>query len=151
MHKVKKGAIFTDDIIDLRVIFQYDGKGKMGNVPFYGCFLFFHNTEIRIGEITLRLGDINNKDIYYDSNIGYGINSEYRGKGYAGRACNLIKKVAIIENLTELSITCNVENAASIRVLEKIGAKYDATFEVLEKYRDKHDAIPKRRRYFIKL
>lgn len=36
----------------------YTGHGDQGNIPFYGCVLFLAGTDIRVGSIVLRIGDM---------------------------------------------------------------------------------------------
>ena len=54
--------------------------------------------------------------------IGYGISSDFQGHGFATEAVNGIKDWAFESNqIDKITAECAEENAASIRVLEKIG------------------------------
>ena len=79
------------------------------------------NNEI-IGHCSARVGW--NESMYYCGHIGYSINEEYRGNGYAVEAVNLIKKVFKVNNIGVVYITNSPDNHASIRVCEKLGAKF---------------------------
>ncbi|WP_187265454.1 GNAT family N-acetyltransferase [Reinekea thalattae] len=76
-----------------------------------------------IGQIDLRLGSKPSL-LKYGGQLGYGIRRGYRGHSYAAEACLLLKTVALEEGFSELWITCNPDNIASIRTCEKIGATY---------------------------
>jgi predicted acetyltransferase len=151
MLEIDKDTLLSDGVLDLKVVFLYDGKGDMGSVPMYGCFLYLAGTTTRVGEIFLRLGSDREEEICYNGNIGYSINQQYRGKGFALRACELVKRIAIIEGVKELIINCNVRNNSSIKVIEKLGAELIEEIQVPLLYLDEHDHVPKRLRYRWKL
>ncbi|MFQ3230642.1 GNAT family N-acetyltransferase [Reinekea sp.] len=77
----------------------------------------------RIGQIDFRLKTTPSL-IKYGGQIGYGINKPYRGRGFAAQACELIKVVAKEKGFDALWITCNPDNIASIKTLDKIGAQF---------------------------
>jgi predicted acetyltransferase len=74
-----------------------------------------------VGHISFRIGYT--EGLYFGGNIGYDINEEYRGRGYAGKACRLLIPVAKAHGMTTLRISNNVNNLASRRVCEKLGAR----------------------------
>lgn len=147
MFRVKESDYFSDVVIDLRIAFTYDGNGNKGTVPFYACRICLAGTDIRVGTISLRLNMNNNKEFYYDGNIGYYIREEFRGNEYAIRGCNLARYIALIEGMNELIISCDVENSSSIRVIEKLGAEIFETIDVPNEYLDEYDTCSKRNRY----
>jgi predicted acetyltransferase len=149
--KVAPGEIFSDGVIDLIVVFCDDGRGEHGTVPFYACRMCLGGTDIRIGTISLRLNAADNLEFFYDGNLGYIIREEFRGKGFAVRACLLASRIATLEGMNELIINCNDQNASSIRVIEKLGAEFIETIVVPDEYLDEHDASSKRRSYLWKL
>ncbi len=61
--------------------------------------------------------------IYHFCNLGYWVRTSYHGQGIAGRAAKLAARFAF-ENLglIRVEIVIAVENQASLRVAEKIGA-----------------------------
>jgi tagatose 1,6-diphosphate aldolase len=75
----------------------------------------------RIGAISLRVGY--SKSLFYSGQIGYSVDSQYRGRGYAGRACRLLRPLMRAHGMEKILITNNPENAASRRVCEKLGAR----------------------------
>jgi RimJ/RimL family protein N-acetyltransferase len=75
----------------------------------------------KVGRINLRIGYVDS--LYYGGQIGYDIDEEYRGNGYAGQACRLLLPVAKAHKMEKLLITNNVDNTSSKRVCEKLGAR----------------------------
>jgi predicted acetyltransferase len=147
MFRVRESDYFSDGVIELRIAFTYDGNGDKGTVPFYGCRICLAGTDTRVGTISLRLNVDQNQELYYDGHIGYFIKEEFRGKEYGVRGCKLASYLALIEGITELMISCNVENHSSIRVIEKLGAKMVDTIDVPDEYLDEHDTGSRRNRY----
>ena len=80
----------------------------------------------KIGEMSLRIGygqGPQNDNLYYGGHIGYEIDEEYRGNGYAAEACLLLAPVIKAHKMQKVLITNNITNEPSKRVCEKIGAK----------------------------
>lgn len=151
MFKVNEGTVFTDGTIDLMVVSNYDGASEESSIPCYRCRLLLAGTDMRVGTISLRLKVEDNKEYYYDGNIGYLIREEHRGKGYALRGCKLAALIAKEEGMKELIISCNVENKASIKVIERLGAEIIEIIEVPEGYQDEYDRTSKRIRSIWKI
>ncbi len=142
----------TDGIIDLVVEFHYNGHGNYGVLPFYRCGIYLAGAPVKVGNLTLRIQPTrpNPREIeqlLYEGNIGYSIFEPYRGKGYAGRACKLAAKIARQHALTELLINCNVENKASMRVIEKLGAQKVKEFDTPASHLDENDPTPRRAQF----
>ncbi|WP_433788515.1 GNAT family N-acetyltransferase [Actinoplanes sp. CA-252034] len=74
--------------------------------------------------------------------IGYAVRPSARGRGVAGWALGDVLEVARRRSLTLVLITCDVDNTASARVIEKCGG-------VLEDVRD--TPVGLKRRYWISL
>jgi tagatose 1,6-diphosphate aldolase len=77
---------------------------------------------VEMGFINLRVGQGENL-IRYRGHIGYGVNPEYRGHGYAARACCLLLPLSRRHGLNPLWITCNPDNIASRKTCERLGAQ----------------------------
>ena len=90
------------------------------SVPNYDFAIY--NAGEKIGEVNLRIGY--NDFLYYSGQISYMIDERYRGNGYAVRACRLIEPVARAHELSKLLIAVAPNNAASIRVCEKLKARF---------------------------
>lgn len=66
--------------------------------------------------------------IYHFCNLGYWVRTSCRGQGIAGRAARLTARFAFEElGLIRVEIVIALDNQASIRVAEKIGAHYEGT------------------------
>lgn len=76
----------------------------------------------KIGHINLRIGYTDG--LYYGGQIGYGVDDQYRGHGYAAQACCLLLPVAKTHGMKKLLITNDHTNHASKRVCEKLGAHF---------------------------
>lgn len=109
----------TDGEIDLKIESKIPDNSEKGYVPSYKYKITLHNSKDIIGYIDIRIG--NNENTYYGGNIGYMIKENYRGNGYASKACKLVKNIALAHELKELIITCNPDNFSSRRTCEKTG------------------------------
>ena len=74
-----------------------------------------------IGEIDFRLG-YTLAIVRYGGHIGYGIYPEWRGHHFAGKACRILRAVAMAHGMDVIWITCNPDNWASRKTCEWIGA-----------------------------
>ena len=101
---------------------------EKGWVPKFVYNIMIHNTENIIGECEARIG--NTPNLLYNGHIGYAVNPEYRGNGYAGKAVELLLKVCRENNLEKVYITNSHDNISSKRVCEKLGAKFLGEFEL---------------------
>lgn len=111
----------TDGELDLILEAEILSENIRGYVPSYEYNIHLHDSTKKIGRINLRIG--NNENIFYGGNIGYIIDPEYRGKHFAAKACEIVKKVALAHGMDKLTITCNPDNYPSRRTCERIGAQ----------------------------
>lgn len=81
------------------------------------------------GGIGLRIGTSNDIELY-TGNVGYHVYPPYRGRRFAERSCKLLVPLARRHGMKTLWITCNPENAASRRTLERLGGVYVNTIPV---------------------
>lgn len=84
----------------------------------WGVWFVIHSeSDIVIGDVGFK-GKPNHQTV----EIGYGIQSDFQNQGFATEAVNAIKNWAFASNqVTKIIAECATENAASMRVLEKIG------------------------------
>jgi len=75
----------------------------------------------KTGSISLRVGY--SKNLFFSGQIGYSVDAQHRGRGYAGRACRLLIPLMRAHGMKKVLITNNPDNTASRRVCEKLGAK----------------------------
>ena len=115
----------SDGKTTLKICEKYPGDSDL--LPFYYYDIFSADSS-RIGKISIRIGD--NAHSYYNGHIGYEISANHRGNGYALRACNLVLTVAKYHNMARLYLTCEISNAASRRVIEKLGGRFLQTVAI---------------------
>ncbi len=103
--------------LDLRLIDVFEPEN--GDLPFYWWDIILKSENKAIGKISLRLGE--NDHSYYNGNIGYEINEAYRGHHYAFLACQMVLDIAGKHNMKKLYLSCNYDNAASYKTIERLG------------------------------
>ena len=109
----------TDGEIELVCVGKKPPIPEMKRVPAYK-FEICRNSS-RVGKITLRIGYTDN--LYYGGQIGYAVDEQHRGHGYAEKACRLLVPVIRAHGMKKVLITNNHTNIASRRTCEKLGAK----------------------------
>ena len=116
VYSFQKGfESINGEIVSLSLIDTYGAKTSL---PFYWWNIVINNRNV--GKISLRIAD--NKDAYWDGNIGYEIDEDYRGHNYAYEACKLVIEIAKKHNMDQLYFSCEPNNIPSIRTIEKLGA-----------------------------
>lgn len=95
-------------------------KGNNVEVPYYWYNIIKNDTFEIVGKVSIRLG--HNFHSYYNGNIGYEVFEEYRGNNYAYQASKMIIEIAKEYEMKKLYLTCNVDNIASYKTIEKLGA-----------------------------
>lgn len=123
--------------MELRLIeYLYENLPK-GFSPYYIYDICVEKESV--GHIIFREGTI--QDRYYDGHIGYHIEEEFRGHHYAYQACLLLKEKI---PYNEVIITCDPENIASYKTIEKLNAHLLETKPIpshLKKYFTKDEKI----------
>ena len=107
------------DTLTLKIIEKNPGNGQA--VPFYYYEICLTDSGQSVGKISIRIG--HNFHSYYNGNIGYEIDESYRGHHYATAACRMVLPVAKAHGMDYLDITCDEDNIASYKTIERIGAK----------------------------
>ena len=87
-----------------------------GYVPAYKFEIIHLGDGAAVGQIDLRLGYVRN--LYFGGNIGYAVKEEYRGNGYARKACKLVFEIARVHRMPYLMISCREDNIPSRKTLE---------------------------------
>ena len=95
--------------------------GSRWSVPAYHFAMVVRDE--RAGTISLRAGD-NERLVRYAGQVGFAVDPPFRGQHLAERATRLLLPLAHIHGLDPLWITCNPDNPASIRTLERLGAAF---------------------------
>ncbi|WEG12142.1 GNAT family N-acetyltransferase [Pullulanibacillus sp. KACC 23026] len=114
--------------IDLLIDNYMPGDLEKGWVPAYRYHIVIAGTNQIIGKIDLRIGE--QESLYYGGHIGYSVDEEYRGHRYAGKACRLLKPIALKHGKNRLYITCNPTNLASRKTIERVGGKFIETVDL---------------------
>ena len=123
MQKKLENKSISDGIIEIELCFD---------VPSRKSFYFkIKKDNNYIGNCGLRLEDT--FDNIYLGNIEYEIFEEYRGNGYAEAATRLLGKLAYDMRVNKLNITARPDNHASIRTIEKLGARFIKVVDVPKK------------------
>lgn len=101
----------------LQLLEYIDQNLPEGFTPYSIYQIFVCNQEV--GRLTFREGTL--EEHYYDGHIGYHIEEEYRGHHYAYQACLLLQQHL---QFHQVILTCNPQNLASLRTIQKLGARY---------------------------
>ncbi len=109
----------ADGEISLRVSSVSGADEEKGFVPMYNFDIVRLGDGATLGKIDLRLGYVRNT--YFGGNIGYAVREQFRGNGYAGKACRLVFEVARAHRMPYLIVTCRADNTPSRKTLEKLG------------------------------
>jgi predicted acetyltransferase len=82
-----------------------------------------------LGTIRLRVGDSRHV-VMYAGHVGYTVEERHRGHRYAERSLRLLFPMARRLELDPVWVTCDPENAASRKTLERVGAQFVETVDV---------------------
>ena len=134
------------DILELRLIDTYEGEDEA--LPFYWWDVILKLSNVAIGKISFRIG--HNYHSYYNGNIGYEIVEEYRGNHYALTACKMVLGLAEYYNMDKLYLTCDYDNVASYKTIEKLGAKLIEEVCPPKDYIYYYAGMPKQRIYEVR-
>ena len=137
--------ILFDNEITLEISQKYQGDDEL--LPFYYYDIYVDETVV--GKISIRIGK--NYHSYYNGNIGYEIDKEYRGNNYAYKASKLVLQVAKAHNMSELILTCDESNIASYKTIEKLGAELIEIVKPPKDYFAYREDMEKQRIYKLSL
>ena len=76
---------------------------------------------VKMGACDLRIG--HNESVYYGGNIGYRVEEPYRGRHYAGKACQLLFALARRHGMEYVIIVCAPSNQPSRKTCEWLGGE----------------------------
>lgn len=137
--------IVNGDILTLKLIETCKGDALV--IPFYYYNIYLNTTPV--GKISIRIG--HNRHSYYNGNLGYEIDEPYRGRGYAKLAVEMLYKVALYHKMTHLIVSCDEDNYASKKVIQKLGAIYIETISPPKNYIYYYKGMPKQSIFRINL
>lgn len=130
----------VDGDMELVLAEKYPGNPAIAHVPAYKFKMTAHGVEGPVGDIQLRVGNLEAICLYF-GHIGYGVGEAHRGHRYAARSICLLKPLIRHHDLRPLWITCDPANVASRRTCEIAGAHYVETLDLPEDtdlYRNGH-------------
>lgn len=107
--------------VRLRFVAILPGDEARGFVPAYH-FRILNGEGAEVGHIHFRVGDTEHVRISA-GHIGFEIRPDFRGRGYAGEACRAL--APFVRSLrASVWITCDPDNKASARTIERLGATF---------------------------
>lgn len=112
-------------VLKLRKVTEPDPIRGWAPAEFYDMMV----ADQAVGSIQLRLGNTEAMRLY-GGQVGYDVEPEHRGHGYASAALTELVAIAGRHGFEKLWITCRPDNIASWRTLEKVGASYVETVAV---------------------
>jgi predicted acetyltransferase len=121
---LKPGKLIDGDL-ELILIKKDEGDPIKGLVPMYRFEMRHTGNLTSMGGIRLRIAPA--KQLYFNGNIGYNVNEEYRGHRYAARSCRLIFPFAYENGLKTVWLTVSPKNIPSLKTCKILGAKYIET------------------------
>lgn len=122
--------LISGDVVDLKLETHHI-RTRYHPYDAYDFGIYLHHGGVRVGYCDLRVGM--NEELYYAGNVGYRIDVDYRGHGYAAEACRLLFPIAHERyGMDELIITCSPENRASDATLRKVGCTFVECVDVPE-------------------
>ncbi len=135
----------TNGEITLKISGKYSGDKDM--LPFYYYDIFLKDRFI--GRISMRIGS--NFHSYYNGNIGYEIEENFRGNNFAYKACKLVLPIAKAHGMNEIILTCDEDNIASYKTIEKSGGELIEITKPPENHFAYRDNMKKQRIYKLSL
>jgi len=140
-------TIRTKDMpIFLRLIEKNLGNSVL--IPFYYYDICLENG-VRVGKISLRIG--HNFHSYYNGNIGFEIEKEFRGRRYAYMATTMLIPLALHHKMKVLILTCNEENNASSRTFERLGAIFRELVKPPKEYFAFYEEMPRQQIFELRI
>jgi len=113
-------TLSSDDVL-LRFVKVVPGELSKGFVPFYH-FRIMTVGGTDVGQINFRIGDTEHVRVCA-GHIGFEIDKSFRGHGYAFQACRAL--APFVRSMYEtVIITCDPDNQASRRTIERLGARF---------------------------
>jgi len=127
----REPGVLIDEELQLQLMETLIDDAGAEALPTYRFAMLHRDSAVRMGFINLRIGHGDNL-VLYRGHIGYSVEPEFRGHGYAARACCLLLPLALQHGINPLWITCNPDNVPSRKTCERLGAELVETVTVPE-------------------
>ncbi|WP_420124952.1 GNAT family N-acetyltransferase [Longimicrobium sp.] len=150
------GAVLADDAIELRLIHVlHPGDARPAEKEFLSAVREYHfaiycrEDGRTTGSIRLRATN-DPRIVRAVGHVGYDVNTEHRGKGYATRAIRLIASLARLCGVMPLWLLIEPNNDASRRAAERAGFTFVDIVETMPEARGLRQEVgPHLRRYVL--
>ena len=106
--------------VTLRFVKVVPGEPARGFVPYYHFRILTAADSSDVGHINFRVGDTEHLRTCA-GHVGFEIVDRFRGRGYALQACRAIASL-VRSVYGAATITCDPDNVASTRTVERLGA-----------------------------
>jgi tagatose 1,6-diphosphate aldolase len=111
----------TSGEVVLRFVRVVPGEPSRGFVPYFHFRILVADGS-DVGHINFRVGDTEHVRVCA-GHIGFEIQESFRGHGYALQACRAISP--FVRSIYDAcTITCDPDNLASLRTIERLGASF---------------------------
>lgn len=126
-------GVLSDGIVALRLArYTEEVDAARSHVPYYEFDIVDASDGLKAGGIVLRVG-YNAHVTECAGHIGYGVDTSYRGRGYAARATRLVTRFAFERlGMKSLVITTSPSNMASQKSAEAAGYHFAGESHVPE-------------------
>jgi predicted acetyltransferase len=109
----------SDGIVTLELWETILANPLKNYLPSYRFRILETATGLHVGRLNFRIG--RSEQVYLFGHIGYEVYPEFRGHRFAYHACVAALELARRHNMNEIIITCNPDNIASRKTLERLG------------------------------
>lgn len=123
-----KSLKLENEVVYLKHNRFYQDTYNGAQIKNYSYQIYLKKSNKLVGYCDLRDGD--SDALYYLGNIGYNIFNHFQGHGYAYYATLCLIDLAREIGMDTLNITCNTDNIASIKTIERSGFKEIASVAV---------------------
>jgi len=114
----------TDEAeLALKLVRRLKSRAGDTEVPAYDFDIVLAELDAPVGTIVLRVG-MHDDLLMYNGHVGYFVNTDCRGHGFAERAVRLLFPFARRMGMEYVIITCNPDNLPSRRTCEKLGGDF---------------------------